>query len=516
MGDSITKIRNQFNEYFQSLNTKQKTLIGLGSFFLVLTLGLAIFSLTRPQYVTLYSGLPLDESGKITQKLTEMNISYETENGGTAITVPEKDLNKARMDLAIEGFPQSGMTWEDAFSSNSLTMTNDDKQKKYLQVQMSQLARTIEEIKGIEKASVLLTVPDNSNFLTEDIKKSKASVLLTPRSGFRLSEQQVNGIVTLVANAVEGLELNNVSIHDNTGTMLNDSFVDSEGYSMNKKMDMQQEVTQSLSNSLREFLSKIYGAENVDIMLNVTLDFDREVTDIKEFTTPNEGESGLVRSFQELKEEVQNNNVGGVPGTDSNSDEITQYNEIDSDDSSYSKENKSVNYELNEIRKSIVKESGNIKDITVAIILNRSTLENGELTDDHKSRLIRLVSAAAGLETKKVEVMARDFNNASGENLLAISSEDPAGFTANIPFVSIGIISLLFVVGIVFAALRIRRRRIEMKEILDESASGIDEDVEEIDIDMNDRSSYKYQIEKFVDKKPDSVAQLLRSWLNED
>lgn len=516
MGDSIAKIRDQFNEYFQSLNRTQKTLIGFGSFFLVATLGLSIFLLTRSQYVTLYSGLPLEESGQITQKLNDMGISYKAENGGTSITVPEESVNKARMELAIEGFPQSGITWEDAFSSNSLTMTNDDKQKKYLQAKMNQLARTIEEISGIEKASVLLTVPDDSNFLTEDIKHSKASVLLTPRSGFRLSEQQVNGIVMLVANAVEGLELNNISIHDNTGTMLNDSSMDSDGYSMNKKMDIQQEVTKNLSKSLKEFLSKIYGAENVDIMLNVTLDFDREVTDIKEFSTPNEGENGLIRSYQELKEEVQNSTDGGVPGTDSNSDEITQYNEIDSNDSTYSKENKSVNYELNEIRKSIVKESGNVKDITVAIILNRSTLENGELTDEHKSRLIRLVSAAAGLETKKVEVMARDFNNTSGENLLAISSEEPTGLTASIPVASIGIISLLFAIGAIFAALRIRRRRNEMNDILDESAAIIEEDVEEIDIDMNDKSSYKFQIEKFVDKKPDAVAQLLRSWLNED
>mgnify|MGYP006977545295 CR=1 FL=1 len=40
------------------------------------------------------------------------------------------------------------------------------------------------------------------------------------------------------------------------------------------------------------------------------------------------------------------------------------------------------------------------------------------------------------------------------------------------------------------------------------------EEFEEIDTDFQDRSSPKYQIEKFIDSKPDSVAQLLRSWLN--
>ncbi|SHJ91851.1 flagellar basal-body MS-ring/collar protein FliF [Paramaledivibacter caminithermalis] len=517
MGDSITKIQNQLNEYFQSLSKKQKILIGVGSLFLVLTLALSILYITKPKYVTLYNGLSLDESGKITQKLEEMNIQYRAENGGTSISVPKENLNKARMNLAIEGFPSKGITWEDAFNSNTLTMTNDDKRKKYLQAKMNQLARTIEEINGIEKAHVLLTVPDNSDFLTEEIKQSKASVLLTFKHGFKLSEQEVNGIVMLVANAVEGLEMNNISIHDNTGRMLNEGGIDDDGYSLDKKFDMQQEVTKGLEKSLKKFLAKIYGNDNVDIMVNVNLDFDREITDIKEYSSPVEGEtSGLIRSMQELKEEVVNGTEGGPPGTDSNSDSITEYKEIDSNNSKFSKENKSVNYELNEIRRNIVKETGSVKNITVAIILNKKTLENGELTDEHKARLIKLVSAAAGLETKMVEVMARDFTDSQQDNLLAISSEENTSILNNIPVISIGVIALLVIIGSIIAVVRIRRRKNEVSEMLDNSADDFDEDIEEIDIDLNDKSSYKYQIDKFVDKKPELVAQLLRTWLNED
>ena len=513
MGDSIAKMRNQFNEYFQSLDNKQKIKVGLGSFFLILTLALSIFYISRPKYVNLYRGLALEESGQITQKLDEMNIPYKSDHGATSILVKEQDVNRARMNLAIEGFPGQGITWEDAFSSNSLTMTNDDKRKKYLQAEMNKLARTIEEINGINKASVLLTVPDNSNFLTEDIERSKASVLLTLKSGFKLSQQEVSGIVMLVSNAVEGLELSNISIHDNTGKMLNENFLEDEGYSLNKKVDMQEQIIGRLEKSLKEFLSKIYGLENVAIMLNVSLDFDKEVTDIKEFSPPIEGEtSGLVRSYQELKEQVKNSTQGGPPGTDSNSEAITQYNEIDSSDSTYIKENKSVNYELNEVRRSIVKESGNIKDITVAIILNRKTLEDGELTDEHKTKLTNLVSAAAGLETKKVEVMARDFNDTTG--LVTITGERESDLVSRVPLWSLGILGFLLVVGLIFVINRIRRRN-EADEILDGSAS-IEDDVEEIELDMTDKSSYKYQIERFVDKKPEAVAQLLRSWLNED
>ena len=36
------------------------------------------------------------------------------------------------------------------------------------------------------------------------------------------------------------------------------------------------------------------------------------------------------------------------------------------------------------------------------------------------------------------------------------------------------------------------------------------------DVDFDEGSEIRKMIEKFVDEKPDSVAQLLRNWLNED
>ena len=36
------------------------------------------------------------------------------------------------------------------------------------------------------------------------------------------------------------------------------------------------------------------------------------------------------------------------------------------------------------------------------------------------------------------------------------------------------------------------------------------------DIEFSDKSEARAMIEKFVDEKPEAVAQLLRNWLNED
>lgn len=517
MGGSLDKIRNQFNEYFQSLDKKQKIKIGIGSIFLLLTISLGIFYITKPNYVPMYSSLTLAEAGQITTKLDEMNIEWKDDNGGTTILVAKEDLNKARMNLAIEGFPKQGFTWDDALNSSSFTMTNEDRKMRYLRAEINSLARTIEEINGVESARVHLTVPDKENFLNENNEFSKASVKLALKPGFKLSPQQVNGIVMLVANAVEGLDPDKISVHDDTGMVLNNKSEDKNSYTLDNQMDMQQEIKSRLQKNIKDLLARIYGSSNVDVIVNVDLDFDREVTDIVEFSPPIDGETnGLVRSIAELKEQVKDGEQGGPPGTDSNSEAITQYNELENSDSKYNKEDRTVNYELNELRKNIIKAPGQIENITVAVVLNKKSLVNSELSDEHKSELTNLISAAAGLETKVVEVMAQDFNNSSEEDLVGISSEDEKGIINQLPIISIGIISLLFIIGAIFIFYRVRKRKKEINDILEVQQDSYTDPVDEIGMDVSDKSSYKYQVEKFVDKKPESVAQLLKTWLNDD
>ena len=105
MGEFYTKIQNQFAEFAKKLDKKQKIMILSGSILFVLSVTLAIFFLSKPKYVPIYSNLSLEEAGQITSKLDEYGIKWQDDKGGTTILVPERDVNKARMNLAIEGYP---------------------------------------------------------------------------------------------------------------------------------------------------------------------------------------------------------------------------------------------------------------------------------------------------------------------------------------------------------------------------------------------------------------------------
>jgi flagellar M-ring protein FliF len=331
-----------------------------------------------------------------------------------------------------------------------------------------------------------------------------------------LSKEQVNGVVMLVSNAVKGLEPENISVVDNLGRLLNKK--NNEGFDAITQMGLRQQVQNDLKESIEEFLSTVYGVGNVAVMVNVKLDFDSEVTEIQEFTPPIEGETnGIIRSMSELKEQVINGQAGGAPGTDANSEDITQYVEGSNEASKYDKANKTINYEINELKKKIVKAEGQIKDITVAVLVNKGTLVNQELTEEDKQEIVNVVSASAGLDTRMVEVMARDFDNTLSKQFAdANAQKGNTGLLGNIPLWSIGILLAFILGGAGYAVYRVRQRKNDVNDLLQKQPMTVEEAIDEIDLEGNEKSGFKKEIDKFVDKKPEAVAQLLKTWLNED
>ena len=150
----------------------------------------------------------------------------------------------------------------------------------------------------------------------------------------------------------------------------------------------------------------------------------------------------------------------------------------------------------------------------VAVTVNSRALADGVLTDEHRNTLTSLITTAAGLETKVVNVSAREFYDVVGE--FDVFDGDTTQFSPGVPLWLVGAIlgTILVIGGLGFM---ITRKRKFVKEA--EEAAAAEEErkaVEAIQVDREDTTSPKYQIEKFIDAKPEAVAQLLRSWINED
>jgi len=514
MLDSLNQIKNQLNDHFQGLEKKKKLMFSLATIFTLLALTGIIYYFARPEYIELYSNLRPEQTGAIIETLQGNNIQAKIGQTSGTVLVPKADEKRAQVVVATQGLPSAKFSFEDVFSGNSFMMTSEERSKQYVYALQNYLVSIIEEIRGVRSADIALVVPEKSGFvLNSNQSIAKASVRLELEGNAILDSNSINGIAILVSNAVEDLLPENVTIHGSDGRVLNqNSQENSDVFNSNSNMALQQGVKDELERSITNFLSNVYGHGNVVVMANVKLDFDSEVTEIKEFAPPIEGETtGIPRSMQELSQNVINGANGGVPGTDTNTEDIPTYVEGYEDYSTYSEANKTINYEINELYKKIVKAQGQVKDVTVAVFLNSAALADGDLNAEQKQDLTNIISAAAGLDTKVVQVGVQEFNNK-----FASSSDDSSSSKTSsmIPLWAIGII-LATILGATYLLVG-KRKRSENDNIIESIEEMIiPEHIQEIDLELSG-SQVKQQIEKLVNKKPDAVAQLLKNWLNED
>lgn len=513
MSETINKIRKQLNDFWNGLDKSKKIKLTISAFLVIISVSLITYYFTRTEYEVLYKNLSLKDSGLITDKLDEMGIQWKNEDEGTTILVPKGYKNKVKIQLATEGLPKDGYSFLDALNDNSWTMTDYEKRQRLEYALENELASTIAEIDGIEGAKVYLDIPDESNFVLKQSEEATASVFIKLSKNQPLTQEKVIAIRNLVAGAVKEIKLENISIIDDTGELLTaDESI--EKYSYNKQLDVQWSIQRRIDNSIKRFLETMFGYGNVDVRSSVKMNFDNEVTRIVQFQPPIEGsDEGLVRSMEQLEENMVNGQDGGVPGVDSNSDNVIDYTQSDNDNSKFYKASKVINYELNEINKQIEKAPGNIESITVAILINEDAIADGELSAEEKKEIIKLIYAATGLDTKQVQVNTAKFSKSLLDNNDYVTKESNDKNKNLILLLSMIFIALAGIFGTIYY--KRRNEKYDINEVLEQKSTQF-EQIEEIDLENNGKSEIKKQIEKFIDKKPEAVAQLLRTWLNED
>ena len=113
---------------------------------------------TRTTLVPLYSNLTPSETGSIKGKLDGRGIEYEIADSGTTIKVPEELVDTLKVELAAEGFPQSGSIDYSFFSQNAgIGMTENEFNVLKLDAMQTELANLIKGIDGIKDANVMIT-----------------------------------------------------------------------------------------------------------------------------------------------------------------------------------------------------------------------------------------------------------------------------------------------------------------------------------------------------------------------
>lgn len=505
MGETIQQMRNQLNEYWQEIDKDKKRKLIIIGVLIMLSIIILSIVFTRTKYEVLYEDLALKDVAEITKKLDEMGVKWKApdKNNTTTILVPSEIKNKIKIELASYGLPKEGYSFTDAFNDSSWTMTDYDKKQRMQLALQSELSSTISEIDGIESATVYINEKEGTGFvLEENNKETTASVSIKRADNRSLKGETVIAIQNLVASSIN-TEPEKVQVIDNEGKLLTGEQDESE-FLLTDQFGIKNNLELKIDESLKRFLENVFGPQNVDVRSSVKINFDGENTTIVEFAPPIEdSDEGLIRSMEEVEEHMVGGAAGGVPGEEENPPEYVM---PEDGNERYDKVSRVINYELNEINKEIRKAPGEVEAVTVAVLINKDSLIDGNLTADKEKEIADLIYAATGLDTRQVEVKAERFRT-EGIDV----AEDKKGM--NWLALILALLASSSIAGYVIYKRKKENEPGDLETELDDETL-IGTKVEDLEFETEE-SKMKAQIENFVDRKPDAVAQLLRTWLNE-
>lgn len=525
MPEFISKLKQKVADFWKDLDKSQKKRIYIISAILVVVLTVSIVLATRTNYVPLIKSSNQKDISEMTKILQEQNIGFKLDQNSGTILIDSKDNNKAQVALIQGGYPRSGMTFEDAFSSIKINTTESDKQKLWQHYDESTLSTKLKMLAdNIEDASVTISKPEDTPFVIDDNDNEKPSANVIVKPMGELTEKQVQGIVMMVASSVVGLDPKDVTVLDNNLNILNNQTIDSSINEANSQYDMKQRMKRALENSVYNLYNKVPldSFESIRAVVNPVLDFDKMKKQTSDISNGTGLDGPAIISSETIKEKLVNDNAEGVPGIDSNPGDTTTYPLNSEGNSSYNKSSEKVN---NEYKRTITDEEKALgaldaekSTMTVALYYGRRVKDDTNITPAFIESIKSDVSRATGIPVANISV--NKYKMAPETIEAKTLAETIKELVNNYGFF---VLLLLLTIGLIIAL--IPRKKKEDQEPVGEpalaAAGGFDvtvgDDFDDVpEIDLEEKSEIKKQIEKFVKQKPESVAQLLRTWLSDD
>ncbi|MFH1491044.1 MAG: flagellar basal-body MS-ring/collar protein FliF [Pseudomonadota bacterium] len=318
----------------------------------------------RPDYQALFTNLDPADAARITEKLREKQVPFQLKEGGSAVLVPDEQVYQLRLELASEGIPRGQNVGFEIFDKVGFGTTEFVQKLKYQQALQGELARTITEFDSIAQARVHIVSPGDSLF-AEAEKPSTASIVLRLVPGRALDQRNLQGIINLVARAVEGLKPENITVVDMAGGLLSKGHDDDIAGSLSKsQFEHRQKMERSIERRIQTMLEPIIGMNRVVARVSAELDFG-QVSILEEKFDP---DSIAVRSEQREKETSTAGGESASGSPDLQTSLVKGGNSMTA--GGFKKENAVINYEMNKINKQVTGSVGDIKRLSAAVIID--------------------------------------------------------------------------------------------------------------------------------------------------
>ena len=500
-------------QFITKLTPKGWAMIGGSAAAAIVFLVLIMHFASAPSYSTLLTGLDPAQTGKIESTLSAKGIGYQIQNGGTALAVDSSQTSQARIALASAGLLGVGSQQPgfELLNSSQLGASNFQQQVTYQRALEGQLDQTIEQIQGIDSATVNLVLPNQQEQLFADNSQTSSASVLLSDSG-NLDPSAVKGIAELVASSVQGLSDSKVTITDSTGALLwpaSGSGSDASGAPTSQQAADQQ-YDSTTAAAATALLAQTLGPGKAQVVVNGNVNANQATSDTLTY-----GKNGVPLTQQTQTETLK----GGSPTASGTTGTIPAYAATTgSSNSNYSNKTSNTNYGVDKTVTHSVIAPGAVNNQTVSVLVDKSV---------PASSIPAIKSAVAG---------AVGLNPKHGDTLSVqqiafakpATAPAPTSSTKMIGYAKYALIGLGALMFLFFMRRSIRRREKEtftgqptwLRELetprpLAALVSG-DDPPTEVKRLRSPVNVPKRQVEELVERDPDRVAQQVRAWMSED
>jgi flagellar M-ring protein FliF len=391
---------NQIRKLLASLSLRQQISIGIA----VAVIGVGLWQLSRwnreRDFRPLYANLPADDAGEVIAKLKTDGIEYRVDD--SAIRVPSDKVAEIRLRMAAAGLPKTGRIGFELFDKTNFGLTEFAEQVNYRRAIEGELERSIMALTEIERARVHISLPKDSVFL-ESKQEAKASVVVSLRTGAKLSPQNGAAITYLVASAVDRLSPDAVSVIDTRGNLLirpRKASADANGDQPEIDMEYRQKMERDLVSKIGSTLEPLLGAEKFRAGASVEVDFS-SADQSEETYDPTRS---VMLTAQKTEDVTGVSLQAGVPGTASNLPRPPARQPGSGGGTTRSTEN--ISYQTSRTIRRTRLPQGAVKRMSLAVLLDQNVRWEGkgakakriiEPPSPEKIKTIRgLVAAATG------------------------------------------------------------------------------------------------------------------------
>jgi flagellar M-ring protein FliF len=426
-------ILSDFSNFWSALEANQKVSLFLATVILIAgSVGISIWA-NRPEMRLLYGGLDEKQAASIVQHLEGASVPYEIRYGGSAVFVPQKEVYKARMDIAASGVTSNGSVGFEIFDKNSFGASDFIQRTNFIRAIQGELSRTIAQLSSVQSARVMVVMPENRLLVAQRTTETTASVFVDV-GGSSLSQHAVAAIQALVANSVEGLVKSKVTVVDNNGKVLsNDEDEDSMVAASSAILRYRQSVENYFSAKVESMLERALGAGNATVRVHAEIDSEQFT---KSEEVYNDESSALLSSVTEEESSTSSHPNSGVTVGVEGAGAAAKGSGTSEED----RRMRDQQYAVDRTVTNTSRAAGTIRRLTASVFVSSKTeaSEDGAPTEAvarsavEIDQLRNIVAKALGIDlddpaSGAVEVQEMPFL-AGASTALAVAVEDTGGF----------------------------------------------------------------------------------------